>query len=130
MPVEDSRRLTLGLKTTLALNALEQQLLPLPRRSLQVMRKLERPVRRRVAGALTRVKISLRPVSFERGDRVAVLGRGITVVEQVCDKEIIAPLWNREALSISLKAVVWDQQNVRWEASCCLDTRDNLALDK
>lgn len=67
---------------------------------------------------------------IKRGDRVAVLGRGITVVEQLGDKEILALLWNREVLRISRKAVAWNQRNMRWEASRCLDTRGDLNLDK
>jgi hypothetical protein len=54
---------------------------------------------------------------IKRGDCVAVLGRGIAVVERVVDNEIVALLWNREVLTISRKAVVWHQQNLRWEVN-------------
>jgi hypothetical protein len=51
-----------------------------------------------------------------RGDRVAVLGRGIAVVEQVDDREVHAVLWNRSVLRIGRKEIVWDESNMRWEA--------------
>jgi len=50
-----------------------------------------------------------------RGDRVAVLGRGIAVVEQVDDREVHAMLWNRSVLRIGRKEIVWDERNMRWE---------------
>jgi hypothetical protein len=52
---------------------------------------------------------------IKRGDRVAVLGRGIAVVEEVVNREIVIRLWNREVLTISRQVVVWHQQNLRWE---------------
>jgi hypothetical protein len=51
-----------------------------------------------------------------RGDRVAVLGRGIAVVERVDGKEIHVVLWNRRILRIGRKHISWDDQNMRWEA--------------
>ena len=51
-----------------------------------------------------------------RGDRVAVLGRGIAVVERVDDKQVQVMLWNRIMLRIRRDDIVWNQQNVRWEA--------------
>jgi hypothetical protein len=50
-----------------------------------------------------------------RGDRVAVLGRGIAVVEQVDDREVHAVLWNKLTLRIVRSEIHWDQQNRRWE---------------
>jgi hypothetical protein len=55
--------------------------------------------------------------TLKKGDRVAVLGRGITVVEQVDDKEVHVVLWNRSVLRIARKEIVWDEGNMRWEAS-------------
>jgi hypothetical protein len=49
------------------------------------------------------------------GDRVAILGRGIAVVEQVEGRWIQAVLWNRSVLRIGRKEIVWDEQNMRWE---------------
>jgi preprotein translocase subunit YajC len=52
---------------------------------------------------------------IKRGDRVAILGRGIAVVEQVNDGWIQATLWNKSTLRIARKDVAWDDQNMRWE---------------
>ena len=54
---------------------------------------------------------------IKRGDRVAVLGLGIAVVEQVDGKWIRAVLWNKSSLKIARVCVRWDAQNVRWETS-------------
>jgi hypothetical protein len=43
-----------------------------------------------------------RECSPKKGDRVAVLGRGIAVVEQVDDKEASVVLWNRLVLRIGV----------------------------
>jgi hypothetical protein len=52
---------------------------------------------------------------IKRGDRVAILGRGIALVEHVNDKNVHLILWNRNALRISRKEIVWDEGNARWE---------------
>ncbi|MGA2235617.1 MAG: hypothetical protein ABSG23_09095 [Terriglobales bacterium] len=52
-----------------------------------------------------------------RGDRVAVLGSGITVVEHVDDTEVHALLRNRIMLRMGRDDIVWNQQNVRWETN-------------
>lgn len=54
---------------------------------------------------------------IKRGDRVAILGRGIGVVEQVFDTHVLVLLWNRTLLRMGRKEVVWDELNMRWEAS-------------
>ena len=54
--------------------------------------------------------------TLKKGDRVAVLGRGIAVVEQTDDKEALVVLWNRHVLRIARKDIVLNQQNMRWEA--------------
>jgi len=50
-----------------------------------------------------------------RGDRVAILGRGIAVVEHVDGKQVHAVLRNRIMLRIARKEIVLNQQNMRWE---------------
>jgi hypothetical protein len=50
-----------------------------------------------------------------RGDRVAVLGRGIAVVEHSNETEVHALLRNRSTLRIARKHIRWDDQNIRWE---------------
>ena len=53
--------------------------------------------------------------SLKKGDRVAVLGRGIAVVEQTGDKEVVVMLGNKMVLKIARKDVVLNQRNMRWE---------------
>ena len=55
--------------------------------------------------------------TLKKGDRVAVLGRGIAVVERADDKQVHALLWNRVLVMIPRKEVVWDEGNMRWEAN-------------
>ncbi len=52
-----------------------------------------------------------------RGDRVAVLGREIAVVEYADDTEVHALLSNRSVLRIGRREIVWDERNTRWEAN-------------
>ena len=52
-----------------------------------------------------------------RGDRVAVLGRGIAVVEHVDSTWIQAVVWNKCELRIARKCIRWDERNMRWETS-------------
>jgi hypothetical protein len=49
------------------------------------------------------------------GDRVAVLGRGIAVVEHADDREVYALLSNRTMVRMRRKEIVWDECNMRWE---------------
>ena len=51
-----------------------------------------------------------------KGDRVAVLGRGIAVVEHADDTEVQALLRSRIMMRIARNEIRWDQQNMRWEA--------------
>jgi hypothetical protein len=53
--------------------------------------------------------------TLKRGDRVAILGRGIAVVEQAGDKEALVVLWNKNVVRIGRKEIVWDERNMRWE---------------
>lgn len=77
--------------------------------------------------------ISLRKKHYENyldaktlklGDRVAVLGKGIALVEQADDRHVRLRLWNSSSLKMRRKHVIWDQGNTRWEteASCALQT--------
>ena len=51
-----------------------------------------------------------------RGDRVAVLGRGIAVVEHADDAEVHALLRSRTVVRMRRKEIAWNRQNMRWEA--------------
>jgi preprotein translocase subunit YajC len=53
--------------------------------------------------------------TLKKGDRVAVLGHGIAVVEQTRDRDVVVVLGKRDVLRIARKDIVWNQQNVRWE---------------
>jgi hypothetical protein len=61
---------------------------------------------------------------LKRGDRVAILGRGIVVVEHVKSEWIQAVLLNKCTLRIARKCIRWDEQNMRWETnpSACVET--------
>jgi hypothetical protein len=54
--------------------------------------------------------------NLKRGDRVAVLGRGIAVVEHADDTEVHALLRNRIMVRIRRNNVAWNHRNLRWEA--------------
>jgi hypothetical protein len=49
------------------------------------------------------------------GDRVAVLGKGIGVIEHVDGKDVHILMWNKLTLRVPRKQIVWNQQNWRWE---------------
>jgi len=53
--------------------------------------------------------------TLKKGDRVAVRGHGIAVVEQVDGKEVHVALGNRLVLRITRKEIVVNEQNNRWE---------------
>jgi len=53
--------------------------------------------------------------TLKKGDRVAILGRGIAVVEYVDSKWIQAVVWNKTSLRIARQEIVWDERNMRWE---------------
>jgi hypothetical protein len=59
--------------------------------------------------------------TLKKGDRVAVLGRGIALVEQVNDKEVHVVLKNIHAFRIPRNHINWDQQNMRWECGALLE---------
>ena len=48
------------------------------------------------------------------GDRIAVVGRGIAVVEEVRNQHVRTILWNREVLHIRRNEIVWERNNIRW----------------
>jgi hypothetical protein len=51
-----------------------------------------------------------------KGDRVAVVGRGIAVVEHAEDEDVYVALGNKQTLRIPKRKIRWDQRNMRWEA--------------
>lgn len=53
--------------------------------------------------------------ALKKGDRVALLGRGIAVVERVDGKEAVVILGNRLVSKISRKDIVLNHRNLRWE---------------
>jgi len=53
--------------------------------------------------------------TLKKGDRVAVLGHGIAVVEQIDGKEVHVTLGNRLVLRIASREIVLNEQNNRWE---------------
>jgi len=53
--------------------------------------------------------------TLKKGDRVALLARGIAVVEQIDHKQVHVLLRNTHALRVPRSHVIWDQQNMRWE---------------
>ena len=53
--------------------------------------------------------------TLKRGDRVALLGRGIAVVEQADEKEAVVVLGKSALLRIARKDIVLSQRNLRWE---------------
>jgi hypothetical protein len=61
------------------------------------------------------------------GDRVAVLGSGIAVVESADENQVRAQLWNRSLLRINRKEICWDEQNVRWEAVAMAGTSRHIS---
>ncbi len=54
------------------------------------------------------------------GDRVAVLGHGIAVVERADHNQVHAALWNRIRVRIERGDICWDEQNMRWEVAVAL----------
>jgi len=53
--------------------------------------------------------------TLKKGDRVAVLGHGIAVVEQIDGKDVHVVLGNTLVLRIARKEIVVNEQNNRWE---------------
>ena len=54
--------------------------------------------------------------NLKRGDRVAILGLGIAVVEHVDETEVEALLGNKTILRMRRNDIAWNRQNMRWEA--------------
>jgi hypothetical protein len=54
---------------------------------------------------------------LKQGDRIAVLGHGIAVVEQADNDRVHAVLGGRSVLRIERREVVWCEQNMRWETA-------------
>ncbi len=55
--------------------------------------------------------------TLKKGDRVALLGRGIAVVEQTADRDVVVVLGNRDMLRIPRSEIVLNQQNMHWECA-------------
>jgi len=53
--------------------------------------------------------------TLRKGDRVALLGQGIAVVEEANDKEAVVTLGNKHAMRIAREDIVLNQHNRRWE---------------
>ena len=53
--------------------------------------------------------------TLKKGDRVAVLGRGIAVVGEAENNEALVVLWNRVVLRIARQDIFLNKQNMRWE---------------
>jgi hypothetical protein len=53
--------------------------------------------------------------TLRKGDRVALLGLGIAVVESIDGKEVGLVLGNRQLLRVARKDIALNQQNRRWE---------------
>jgi hypothetical protein len=53
--------------------------------------------------------------TLRKGDRVALLGLGIAVVESADGKEVGLVLGNRQVLRVARKDIALNQQNRRWE---------------
>lgn len=53
--------------------------------------------------------------TLKKGDRGAVLRRGIAVVEQADGQDTVLVLGNKLELRIARKDVVLNQQNLRWQ---------------
>lgn len=53
--------------------------------------------------------------TLKKGDRVALLGRGIAVVEQADGEEVVVMLGNRFSVRIGRKDIALNTQNMRWE---------------
>jgi hypothetical protein len=54
---------------------------------------------------------------IKHGDRVAILGQGIAVVEHADRNEVHAILWSRARVRIDRTDIRWDEQNLRWEGT-------------
>lgn len=53
--------------------------------------------------------------AIKAGDRVAIVGRGTAIVEQIDSTHIRAVLGNKSVVRIGRMRVRWNSQNVRWE---------------
>ena len=63
------------------------------------------------------------------GDRLAVLGHGIAVVEQAHGEEVHAVLWNRDRVRVERKQIIWDEGNNRWETTVVAATSSRTPME-
>jgi hypothetical protein len=52
---------------------------------------------------------------IKQGDRIAIVGLGTAVVDEIDGTCILAKQGNNTILSIARKQVSWNKQNLRWE---------------
>jgi hypothetical protein len=52
---------------------------------------------------------------IKQGERIAIVGLGTAVVEEIDGTCILAKLGNNTILNIACKQVFWNKQNLRWE---------------
>jgi hypothetical protein len=57
----------------------------------------------------------LHELTIKQGDRVAILGRGISVVKETSPEEVMVELGKTAPLSIPRNEIIRDHQNNRWE---------------
>ena len=55
--------------------------------------------------------------TLKEGDRLALLGRGIAVVNRVDEHEVVVTLHEKLVLRVALKDVALNQRNRRWECA-------------
>src|SRR6266699_2996425 len=72
---------------------------------------------RRLPRAVRKQGFERRRRILKRGDRVAVIGRGIAIVRMIYEGQVCAVLSNQTVLEIGRKQIVWDEANMRWEAN-------------
>ena len=65
--------------------------------------------------------------TLKKGDRVAVLGRGIAVVDHIEGRDALVVLWKRLALRIARKDIVLNHQYSRWECEAKRITSESRA---
>jgi hypothetical protein len=59
--------------------------------------------------------------TLRKGDRVALVGRGIAVVEETDDKNVGLVLGNKQTLRVARKDIALNEHNMRWECRSVLD---------
>lgn len=55
--------------------------------------------------------------TLRKGDRVALLGLGIAVVERVADQDVLLTQGNRQTVRVARRDITLNEQNTRWECA-------------